>query len=52
MQDGIQVWKVLADSEEEALQKFKKEGGEFQFEELEVTALGDPHITEVDGKPV
>ncbi len=42
---GWQQWKVEADSEEEAIEKVSKGGGEFDCEEVEVTALGEFYIS-------
>lgn len=41
---GWQVFSVVADSEEEALRKFKAGDCEFEEDEVEVTALGEPEI--------
>lgn len=41
---GWQSFAVEAESEAEALAKFKEHGGEFLYEEVEVTELGTPEV--------
>ena len=43
---GTQHWRVTASSPEEALEKHKRGQSDFEFEEVEVTALGEPEIIE------
>lgn len=45
---GTQLWSVVAESEAEALAKFKQGLGEFVEEEVEVTQLGEPHVIGVE----
>ncbi len=41
---GWQTWTVDADNEEEAIAKFNSGEGEPSEQEVEVTAIGQPHI--------
>lgn len=43
---GTQHWRVTASSPEEALEKHRRGQSDFEFEEVEVTALGEPEIIE------
>lgn len=52
--DGWQAFNVEAESAEEAVARFKAEGGEFSHQELEITDLAEPHledVVEVDATP-
>lgn len=41
---GHQFWTVVADSEEEALQKYKEGDYEFEHEDIEVIDTGEPTV--------
>ena len=45
---GSQTWRVEADSKEEALYCFKRFGGEFVEEEIEVTSYNLPVANELE----
>lgn len=43
---GWQYWRVEATSREEAIELHKKGESEFEWEEVEVTDLGEPEVIE------
>jgi hypothetical protein len=44
---GTQSWEVEADSPQDAIDKYNKGGGDFLFEDIEVTDLAEPDINAV-----
>lgn len=40
--EGVQVWRVMALDEKDALEAYHRDGGVFEYEEVEATDLGTP----------